>query len=335
MPKISVIVPVYKAENFINRCIDSILAQTFADFELILIDDGSPDRSGIICEEYAKKDPRVHVIHQGNRGQSVARNIGVGLAQTEWVTFVDSDDSIAENYLSILWEEAQRSDSLMVMCSCAEISKNDKIIAQSTPSDFERSSVSEELLKRLYYNGCFYWVAGGKLINKSILTHYPFPDNRIYEDNATVCKWLVEAKQISFTNSELYYYFKNPEGTTKQDFSLKKLDLSWAFKEQEGFYAAIGFKEMQKIVGKDYVIDTIILLKRAYASADSGDERVLLLTNEVGSYTLEHRDELNFTSREKRIISFFLFFKSLRLLKPAMRAYSVLEKLMRGEKNDS
>ncbi|MBO4440922.1 glycosyltransferase family 2 protein [bacterium] len=327
MPTISVIIPVYKTEKFMNRCIDSILAQTFTDFELILVDDGSPDKCGEICEEYVQKDPRIHVIHQENRGQSVARNTGIGLAQTEWITFVDSDDFVAENYLSTLWEEARVSDSSIIMCSCVEIGDSIEKNAPNTLSDFERNVVSEELLKRLYAT-YFYWIAGGKLINKSILKRYPLPENRIYEDNATVCKWLVEAKQISFTNSELYFYFRNPGGTTKQEFSLKKLDLSWAFMEQEKFFAGIGFKEMQKIVGKDYVVNTINLLKRAYASPDSSDKRVLSLANEVESYISEHRDELIFTPREERIISLFLFFKSVRLLKPAMRLYYCMEKLM-------
>ncbi|MBR6244787.1 glycosyltransferase family 2 protein [bacterium] len=328
MPEISVIVPVYKVEKYLSRCVDSILSQTFTDFELILVDDGSPDKCGEICEEYAKKDPRIRVNHQENRGQSAARNRGIELAQGAWITFVDSDDSVSEIYLRTLWEEAQSSNSSMIMCNCAEISKTDRKIIQDTPSGFERFTVSEELLIKLYNNSCFYWVVWGKLIKKSILTHDPLPEGRIYEDNATVCKWLVEAKYISIANSKLYFYFSNPEGTTRQKFSLKKLDLSWAFKEQEKFYGAIGFNEMQLLVGKDYIIHTINLLKKAYASSDSNDERVLSLTNEVESYIKEYRNQVTFSPREQKIVSLFLFFKSIKLLKQAMRLYYNAEKLM-------
>ncbi|MBP5435863.1 glycosyltransferase family 2 protein [bacterium] len=328
MPEISVIIPIFNAEKYITSCIDSLLAQTFTDFELVVVDDGSPDKCGEICEKYAKKDPRIRVIHQENRGQSAARNRGIELAQGVWITFVDSDDSVSEIYLRTLWEEAQSSNSSMIMCNCAEISETGRKIAQDTPSCFERFTVSEELLIKLYHNGCFYWVAGGKLIKKSILAHNPLPEGRIYEDNATVCKWLVEAEHISITNSNLYFYFTNPEGTTRQKFSLKKLDLSWAFKEQEIFYESIGFKEMQKIVGKDYIIHTINLLKKAYASSDSNDERVLSLTNEVETYIKEHRNQMTFSPREQKIVSLFLFFKSVKLLKQAMRLYYNAEKLM-------
>lgn len=99
MPKVSIIVPVYKAEKYLNRCIDSILAQTFTDWELLLIDDGSTDRSGDICDEYAKKDTRIRVFHKENGGVSSARNLGLDSAQGEWVTFIDADDYILPDFL--------------------------------------------------------------------------------------------------------------------------------------------------------------------------------------------------------------------------------------------
>ena len=102
MPEFSVIVPVYKVEKYLDRCIGSILAQTFSDFELILIDDGSPDNSGQICDEYAGKENRIHVIHKENGGVSTARNAGLDIAPGKFIVFVDSDDEVASNYLEIL-----------------------------------------------------------------------------------------------------------------------------------------------------------------------------------------------------------------------------------------
>ena len=99
IPKISVIVPVYNTEKFLQRCIDSVLAQTYQDFELLLIDDGSKDSSDTICDEYAAQDTRVKVFHKENGGVSSARNVGLDNARGEWITFVDSDDYIEENYL--------------------------------------------------------------------------------------------------------------------------------------------------------------------------------------------------------------------------------------------
>ena len=106
MPTISVIVPVYKVEKYIHRCVDSILSQTFTDFELILVDDGSPDNCGKICDEYAEKDIRIHVIHQENGGLSAARNAGIDWvfanSDSEWITFIDSDDWVHPEYLERL-----------------------------------------------------------------------------------------------------------------------------------------------------------------------------------------------------------------------------------------
>ena len=115
MPMISVVVPVYKVEHYLHRCVDSILNQSYSDFELILVDDGSPDNCGMICDEYAAKDARIHVIHQQNGGLSAARNTGIDWlcenSDSKWLTFIDSDDWIHKDYLKILLEQAIKSGS--------------------------------------------------------------------------------------------------------------------------------------------------------------------------------------------------------------------------------
>ena len=113
---ISVIVPVYKAEKYLSRCVNSILGQTFSDFELILIDDGSPDKSGILCEEFAKKDARIRVIHQKNQGVSAARQKGLDNATGEYVIHADPDDWVEPDWLETLYLEAERTKADMVMC---------------------------------------------------------------------------------------------------------------------------------------------------------------------------------------------------------------------------
>ena len=112
MPKISVIVPVYNVEKYLLECVDSILAQTFTDFELILINDGSQDNSGAICDEYADKDSRIAVIHQENQGQAAARNNAIVIAKGEWITFVDSDDLIHPQMLEILFNAVDETTQI-------------------------------------------------------------------------------------------------------------------------------------------------------------------------------------------------------------------------------
>ena len=244
-PKISVIVPVYKCEQYIHRCVNSILNQTFSDFELILVDDGSPDNCGEICEEYAKKDFRVKVIHQVNGGQAAARNNGVKEAQGEWLHFVDSDDMIHPKTLEILYKTAIDNDVKLSMCSAFQ--------GENIPDDFSKNfdvtanilNMDEENIFHLCKNEkYYYWVVWGKLLHKSIFLKYPLTEGRIYEDNAIVCKWLHEAKKVAVIPSPLYFYYINTSGTTKKNFTEKQLDILWAFEEQISYFYSLDYEKM-------------------------------------------------------------------------------------------
>ena len=124
MPKISIIVPVYKVEKYINRCIDSILTQTFTDFELILVDDGSPDNCPAVCDRYANQDNRVKVIHKKNGGVSSARNSALDIAQGEYITFCDGDDYYLEDWLLELYSAAQKNSTDITMGNFIEVTEN-------------------------------------------------------------------------------------------------------------------------------------------------------------------------------------------------------------------
>ena len=244
-PKISVIVPVYKCEQYIHRCVNSILNQTFSDFELILVDDGSPDNCGEICEDYAKKDFRVKVIHQVNGGQAAARNNGVKEAQGEWLHFVDSDDMIHPKTLEILYKTAIDNDVKLSMCSAFQ--------GENIPDDFSKNfdvtanilNMDEENIFHLCENEkYYYWVVWGKLLHKSIFLKHPLTEGRIYEDNAIVCKWLHEAKKVAVIPSPLYFYYINTSSTTKKDFTEKQLDILWAFEEQISYFHSLDYEKM-------------------------------------------------------------------------------------------
>ena len=134
MPKVSIIVPVYKAEAYLHRCVDSILAQTFTDFELLLIDDGSPDRSGEICDEYAQKDSRIRVIHKENGGVSSARQRGLDEAVGEYTIHVDSDDWVEPNMLEELYKKAKQDDADIVICDYFNNIGTKQTICRQCPS---------------------------------------------------------------------------------------------------------------------------------------------------------------------------------------------------------
>lgn len=247
MPEVSVIVPVYKAEAFLPACIDSILSQTFQDLEVILVDDGSPDGCGAICEEYAAKHSRISVIHQENQGQAAARNHAMTRAKGNWICFVDSDDLIHPSMVELLYKAAVDTGAGISMCQMLE--------AVSLPEDFYREygdtcevlAMDEETLVALHdrekYPG---WVACAKLIRREIVEKYPFTPGRVYEDNAAVCWWLGETEVLASLPYPMYFYRGNPDSTTKRSFSLKKLDYQWALGEIIRFCNVSGFPVLKE-----------------------------------------------------------------------------------------
>ena len=149
-PKISVIVPVYKAEAYLHRCVDSLLAQTFRDFEVLLIDDGSPDRSGEICDEYARQDSRIRVFHKENGGVSSARQYGMDHAQGEYTIHADPDDWVEPTMLEELYQKAKEEDADMVICDFYYERQGKLVIETQKPSSLEHDMVLSELFYRLH-----------------------------------------------------------------------------------------------------------------------------------------------------------------------------------------
>lgn len=221
---ISVIVPVYKVEKYLSRCIESILNQTFTDFELILVDDGSPDQSGVICDSYAKKDNRIHVIHKENGGLSSARNAGIEAAQGEYVFFVDSDDIIHEQSLEILYREIQSKHADIVMGLISRFS-DELELKKSILREYECKSYSNIELLNLFFEDSipiFNLISAcGKLIKKEFFDNIRFPIGRLFEDEFTTYRLYYEASNIVVININMYYYFVNASGIT-QNLSLEK-----------------------------------------------------------------------------------------------------------------
>lgn len=254
MAEISIIVPVYKAQAYLHNCIDSILSQTYQNFELILVDDGSPDSCGAICEEYAAKDSRVHVIHQDNQGQAAARNHALEIAQGRWICFVDSDDMIHPQMLQMLYRAVEESGAPISMCQMWEAPEFPETFAASYNLQYETLSMDEKTLVRLHDEDAYpSWVACAKLIRKDIVQTHLFVEGRVYEDNEAVCHWVYAAEMIARIPFALYFYRTNPDSTTKSQFSLKKLDYLWALEEIIRFYSSIGYHDLQERFVERYV----------------------------------------------------------------------------------
>ena len=255
MPSVSVVVPVYKAEQYLCACIDSILAQSFSDIEVILVDDGSPDKCPMICDMYAAQDPRVRVIHQQNQGQAAARNRGVAQARGEWICFVDSDDLIHPQMLQRLYSAVMESGLMISMCENQEAMSPSEDFYQSCDESFSIVTMDEDTWVSLYdANRYPCWVIWAKLIHRDIILKYPFCEGRIYEDNAVVCYWFYASGKIAYVPEKMYFYRVNPNGTTKSEFSIKRLDCLWALEEIIRFCRYAGFPQLQERFCSHYLM---------------------------------------------------------------------------------
>ena len=213
MPKITVIVPVYKAEKYISRCIDSVLNQSFTDFEMILADDGSPDNSPKICDEYAKKDNRIVVIHKENGGTADARNAGLDYAfkysDSEWITCIDSDDWIHKDYLKILYNTCIEKNVLIAVSNYKRVSEYVKDRKIQNPN-----IICNPINKFYTEKHVNFVISCGKLFKKSLFEDIRFPVSKINEDIFTTYKLLYKFDKILYIKNPLYYYFKNPNSKT-------------------------------------------------------------------------------------------------------------------------
>lgn len=219
IPQISIIVPVYNAEKYLPSCVDSILAQTFTEFELLLIDDGSQDCSGAICDEYATKDKRVRAFHQQNRGVSAARNLGLDNAQGKWITFVDSDDLLISNFCEILNDN--KSEDLII-CSFKMFGRFEKkyVLKDDCLSKKAFSYVINDYLANIHFTTTW-----GKFFKKSILESSKLrfnPNINSTEDTLFVYEYLLHVKSIMIKSDILYLYRQVAGGLSCQDLSVDR-----------------------------------------------------------------------------------------------------------------
>lgn len=236
MEKISVIVPVYDVEDYLEECIDSILEQTYRNLEIILVDDGSPDNCGQICDDYAKKDNRIKVIHKENGGLSDARNIGIKNSTGKYITFIDSDDSVNKKYIEVLYNQLIATNSDISICSYLRF-KN--YIDSNTSVEIEDSEVltRQDILLRLYgSNRVNYVIACGKLYKIELFQNIQFPKGKINEDEYTAYRLYESSNMVSYNSSQLYYYRTRNDSIMNKKISEKRLEVLNSFDDQLNYY---------------------------------------------------------------------------------------------------
>lgn len=245
---ITIVVPVYKVEKYLKRCVISILNQTYTDFELLLVDDGSPDNCGKMCDEYANKDSRIFVIHQKNSGLSAARNTGLNWfyeqKRSDYITFVDSDDWLHPEYLRLLMNGITENNVKISVC-------NYKRVNTETPHEnygnveYELTSPEDFLVNHSWQ----YNYAWGKLYHKSVFANIRYPVGKNFEDTFTTYKVLHKCDKISYTDLQLYYYLRNEQGISRSPWRPSELVIFDAMQEQLKFYKEKG---LQKAYDKEF-----------------------------------------------------------------------------------
>lgn len=217
---ITVVVPIYKVEQYLNRCIDSIINQTYKKLEIILVDDGSPDKCGIICDEYEKKDKRIKVIHKKNGGLSEARNCAIEIAKGKYITFIDSDDYISKDYIEYLHNMMKKYNTQISICSFLPFFEK---VEEKKEKEKIEVLKTEKALEKLYYQEQLTTSAWGKLYKTDFFDAIKFPKGEICEDLDTTYKLFSKSNKIAISNQKKYYYLQRPDSIINSKFTEKRL----------------------------------------------------------------------------------------------------------------
>lgn len=271
-PSVTVIVPVYNVEPWLRECVDSILNQTFRDFELILVDDGSPDGCGAICDEYARRDSRVRVIHKENGGLSSARNAGLRIARGEYIAFVDSDDFIAPNMLRRLVDAAAHFQADAVMFNYHAHYSPDYAGTKSQDSSFAAAVMGNgEFSKFLahpdHWPACIVW---NKLYKRHVWEDLFFPEGYIHEDEAVIHHVVERCRTIAIIEDQLYHYRQNISTSIMgQGTRIATFDKLTALADRILCAHKNGWQELTDSSIADYVYRLLNLLPRFPRTAEN------------------------------------------------------------------
>ncbi|MBD9201991.1 MAG: glycosyltransferase family 2 protein [Eubacterium ventriosum] len=264
--KFSVVVPIYNVEKYLNKCVESILDQTYKDFELILVDDGSPDHCPEICDEYAERDARVRVIHKENEGLVAARNTGIKEAKGEYICYVDGDDWIANNLLETVWKKALKNYDveIVVYSAIKQFEKHQEEIPKAVSEGlYNKEKLKKEIYPYMMYDsrkpfctGLIFPVAWNKIFKREfLLKHYCKEEKiRMGEDNAFVFECIYEADNIYFCEDKLYFYNQLNVSSMVHSYDERRFDNNKLL---------TNYME-ERLKGKDKVLDEQMNAFKAY-----------------------------------------------------------------------
>ena len=274
---ISIIIPVYKVEKYLEKCIQSVINQTYENLQIILVDDGSPDNCGKICDEYAKKDHRIEVIHKSNGGLSDARNKGLEIAKGEYIGFVDSDDYIEADMYEVLYNLLKQYNADVSICNFYTVSQGKISIknADNGINDYNRI----EILKEILLDRNIQSYAWNKLYKKELFDEIKYPIGKKYEDIGTTFYLLEKCNKVVVTGKSEYYYINRQDSIVNNVTESTITDYIELIMQRYD-YIEENIRELSSY-NKDY-------LKRILKTA----EKDIKSLNEVGDYTKKKYEEL-------------------------------------------
>ncbi len=292
---VSVIIPVYKVEKYLRKCVDSVLSQTYKNLEIFLVDDGSPDNCGKICDEYAKKEARIKVIHKQNGGLSSARNAALDVCTGEYITFIDSDDCVEPTYVEKLYDAIKKYDCDISVCGDNFVDESGRVLKQTNfKEDFYKKDQSFEF----FYGTINRHFAWGKLYEKHIFEELRYPNGLNYEDTYVVpeiCK-LIE-KGICIISDRLYNYLHMRDGAITNDVSAKIFD--WVVAKKHALEIIPSDSKAYESCCWSLFFSYTIMYKRVKNNKDLSDKMEKMFLEDYKAY----KKYLSFNHK----IKFFIF----------------------------
>ncbi len=228
-PLISIIIPIHNRERFLDRCLASVCAQTFHNMEIILIDDGSTDKTPSICDKWAKKDSRIRLIHTPNRGVAEARNLGLKIASGNYIGFVDSDDWIEKEMVEELYLSLQKHNADISMCGIfLNSSDNGQTLGVKNDSSKEYVITGNKAFKLLIMDKTILSYLWNKLFRRELFLGISFPPGRVFEDHNTIYKLFARSKHVSHTGKNRYHYIQHPLSILNANTPQMEIDFFWS-----------------------------------------------------------------------------------------------------------
>lgn len=309
MAQISVIVAVYKMPEYLPRCIEGILGQTFRDIELILVDDGSPDNCGEICDGYAAKDPRVHVIHKQNAGVCAARNTGLDWvydhSDSQWIFFHDNDDWIHPETLERMLSAAQAMKTDLCICGYQETAGADPEIRAEDLKPV--SWTPKAFFMERHVNATVCW---GKLYSRTLFDGKRYPEGKYIEDEFLTYRLLFACDRLAVIPAPLYAYFVNSAGISKKPWIPKRLDAWEAFDQQLVFFREMGDRDLIRYRMRKYLENAVGYYDAALAAPNASELKPVLRKMK------KHIRHLIRESRKEQVLSFWIDYDMLRRFYP-------------------